>query len=970
MCRIAGIFDPSMPNLPQEIVRMRDAMKHGGPDDEGIYIDNELPLAFGHRRLSIIDLSSAGHQPMSDLNGDLQIIYNGEIYNYPELKRELISKGHQFKTQSDTEVILKAYIEWGINCFAKLNGMFAIAIFDKLKNELILARDHAGIKPLYFYHDAKSIYFSSEIRGFKAVSKVWDENPEWKIYLMAFGHLPEPVTTLKAVKPLPKGSYMVFNLKTLQFTAQKFNEFVFTNTITDLNEAKQLIRTSLEKAVERHLIADAPLGLFLSGGIDSSLLTLLTQPFKKDNLHTLSIVFDDERFSEKYYQDIIIQKTGARHKSFLVNESNFKESLPDVLKAMDQPSTDGINSYFICKYAKEYGLTAVLSGLGADELLGGYSSFQIAKKLKYTKYIPSFLFAAAELSNSDRYKKISYLQRKDGVGEYLLNRGIFSTKDIATLLDEDQNKVRNVLSNFKLDNDITKLESGNRTTYLETNLYMQNQLLKDTDYMSMWHAIEVRVPFLDKEFISAVYSIDNNLKFERHQGKFLLIEAFKDLLPREIWDRRKQGFTFPFEKWMKGIQPEKPNQKTLSIALTRFKQGNLQWSRYWAYVLTYDKLKIGESIAKIKNILFLNLTAFSQTGGIEKFNKCFLKALSDLENEGIIKSQAFSAYDTEADEKYYSNKNYTGFNKRKFTFTLRSIWYAEKYDIIVLGHINLAIIGYFIKLFNPTKRLLVMAHGIEVWNELPFFKRKVLKNADMILSVSNFTKAKLLSQHKIKQNKVTIFYNAIDPFFDKPLSFTKSEVLKSRYNIKSDDFVLFTLTRLSSIEKYKGYDLVINALPGLKKSIPNIKYILAGKADEIESNHIKSLAEELNLNGTLTLAGYIKDEELIDHYLTSDIFIMPSQKEGFGIVFIEALACGLPVIAGNKDGSVDALQNGKLGTLINPESISEISGSVMKLYSERNNNTIEQKLNLQRSAISTFGFKEYKQRLKGIITEN
>ena len=970
MCRIAGIFDPSLPNLSQEIVKMRDAMKHGGPDDEGIFIDDEFPLALGHRRLSIIDLSSAGHQPMSDAEGKLQITYNGEIYNYLEIKKELVAKGYQFKTQTDTEVILKSFIEWGTDCFAKFNGMFALAIFDKQKSELILARDHAGIKPLYVFHDKESFYFSSEIRGFKAVSKSWGENPEWKIFLMAFGHLPEPVSTLKDVEPLPKGSFMVYNLKSKQAVQKKYNQFVFSNTVTDLTEAKKLIKTSLEKAVERHLIADAPLGLFLSGGIDSSLLTLLVQPFKKENLHTLSIVFDDEKYSEKHHQDIIVKKTGAKHKSFLVNETNFQESLPDVLNAMDQPSTDGINSYFICKYAKEYGLTAVLSGLGADELLGGYPSFRLAEKLKYAKYIPSFLFAAAELIPNDKYKKISYLQRKDGVGKYLLNRGIFSPRGIATYLDEDFSTIKNVLNNFKLDEDISKLDSGNKMTYLESNLYMQNQLLKDTDYMSMWHSVEVRVPFLDKEFIKAVYSIDNNLKFGNRQGKFLLIEAFKDLLPREIWDRRKQGFTFPFERWMKRIQPESPNKKTLAIALTHFKQDKLQWSRYWAYILTYNKLILGDSIAKVKSVLFLNLTAFSQTGGIEKFNKCLLKALTDLENEGLIKSESYSAYDNESDEKYYSNKQYKGFNKKRFYFTLNAIWNAQRFDTVVLGHINLAIIGYFIKLFYTGKKLLVMAHGIEVWDELPYFKRSVLKKSDMILAVSNFTKTKLIAQHNIKQNKVTIFYNTIDPFFEKPVSYSKNELLKSRYTIKEDDFVLFTLTRLSGTEKYKGYSLVIKALPELKKIIPNIKYIIAGRADEAETNTIQSLSNELKLNDTLTLAGYIKEEELINHYTTSDVFIMPSQKEGFGIVFIEAMACGLPVIGGNKDGSVDALQEGKLGTLINPDSLSEISESILTSYNQRNNYNKEQKQNLQMMVYSTFGFDKYKERLKGILLEN
>lgn len=944
-------------------------MHRGGPDDAGIFVDPTLPLALGHRRLSIIDMSAAGHQPMSSDDAMVEIIFNGEIYNFIELREELKKSGYTFKTNSDTEVLIKAYQNWGLECFKQLNGMFALAIYDKSKREVILARDHAGIKPLYIYQDRSSIYFASEIRAFKAASKHFEENPDWKIFLMAFGHLPEPVTTLKNVEPLPKGTYRVINLDNLSYTTATYNKFTFTSSITNLEEAKHALRNSLEAAVKRHLISDAPIGLFLSGGIDSSLLTLLSAPYKKDSLHTLSIVFDDERFSEKYYQDIVIAKTGAKHKSFLVTEDAFREALPDVLQAMDQPSTDGINSYFICKYAKEYGLTAVLSGLGADELLGGYSSFQLASKVRMTRFVPSFVFAAASLSPKDKYKKISYLQRKDGIGEYLFNRGFFSTRDIAYYLDTDYKQVNEVLSSIKTVENTNEMEDGNRTSYLESNLYMQNQLLKDTDYMSMWHAIEVRVPFLDKEFIKTVYSIQNDIKFNHKQGKYLLIEAFRDLLPREIWDRQKQGFTFPFEKWMKGIQPEKPGNK-FSVAFNRFKKGELQWSRYWAFVLTHHTLNINETLIRPKKLLFLNLTAFSQTGGIEKFNRGFLKALNELESENIVISDSFSAYDTSENTLYYPTEKYKGFNKHRLKFVVSSVWNARHYDIIVLGHINMAVAGFLIKLIYPFKKLLVITHGIEVWSDLPFVKKSVLHNSNMILAVSNFTKSNLIAKHRIKQNKITIFYNTIDPYFEKPEDFSKPDYLGLRYGIRKSDYVLYTLTRLSSAEKYKGYDLVIQSLPEIKKSISNVKYILAGKADDKEFERITNMVKELDLQNEIILAGFLPDTELIDHYRLADLFIMPSQKEGFGIVFIEAMACGLEVIAGNKDGSVDALQGGKLGTLIDPENRNILIETVISKYNNLRQGSKEEKEKIQSQVIGTFGFERYKSRLKGILTEN
>ncbi len=588
MCRIAGIVSKSFSDDKEnQLLLMRDAMHRGGPDDAGIYIDKQFPIALAHRRLSIIDLSSAGHQPM--LSNDQQIIisFNGEIYNYIELRNELKNLGHVFKTETDTEVIIAGYIQWGTAVFAKLNGMFAIDIFDKNTQELILARDHAGIKPLYISLQENEIYFASEIRAFKALHHKFEEQKDWQIYFLLFGSLPEPITTLKGVKPLEKGCFMTVNLNTLKPQITRFNEFKYTSSIHTLSEAEKLVKETLNNAVKRHLIADAPIGLFLSGGIDSSLLTILSEPHLKEQLNTLSIVFDDEKFSEKKYQDIIIEQTGAKHQSFLVSEQNFNDSLPDILNAMDQPTTDGINSYFICKYAKEYGLTAVLSGLGADELFGGYNSFYNHKSVNFSKAIPSFALNLLNHLPKDKYKKLSFLAHKNIIGQYLFNRGFHGINETAKLLDTYTDEVLNCIANLENIYHTKNLSDFNNASYLETNIYMQNQLLKDTDCMSMWHAVEVRVPFLDKELMQLVYSIDSNIKFNAKQKKFLLVDTFKNVLPKAIWDRPKQGFTFPFENWMKNIHPL-TNKKMNNYAENQFKKGNYSWSRYWAYLLTQN----------------------------------------------------------------------------------------------------------------------------------------------------------------------------------------------------------------------------------------------------------------------------------------------------------------------------------------------------------------------------------------------
>lgn len=583
MCRIAGIYNPQSKNLQQEIISMRDSMFRGGPDDAGVDVHTTLPLALGHRRLSIIDLTQAGHQPMKD--EELTIIFNGEIYNYKELKSTLAHYGHQFKTNSDTEVILKAYRQWGIESFEQFNGMFALAIWDERTQQLILARDHAGIKPLYYYLDHKCIYFASEIRAFQHAEKEFEENHKWKTAFLTFGHLPEPVTTLKNVVPLEKGTAMIVDLPSLKFTKKTFFNWKLKGELRNEEEALALLKETLEQSVERHLISDAPIGLFLSGGIDSSLLTLIASKYEKERLQTLSIIFNEKEFSEDKYQQLIISKTNAKHQSFLVTKQIFNENLGDATAAMDQPTIDGINTYFISKYAKEYGLKAVLSGLGADELFGGYPSFFREKQMQYVKKMPAHFLHGLQHLPDHRLRKLSYARLNNTAAEYLLYRGIFTTAATANLLDTTEKQVEGDLFDISEHYPLNGLKEGNRVSWLETNFYMQNQLLKDSDFMSMWHGVEIRVPYLDKELMIMAGCIDAVIKFSKKKPKYLLVKPFENELPVEIWKRKKQGFTFPFEGWLKENEYTKPLSADEQKLYKLFKSRKLSWGRYWCALL-------------------------------------------------------------------------------------------------------------------------------------------------------------------------------------------------------------------------------------------------------------------------------------------------------------------------------------------------------------------------------------------------
>jgi asparagine synthase (glutamine-hydrolysing) len=583
MCRIAGAFIKDSKNLSDIVTNMCDAMKNGGPDDFGMYVDDEIPLALGHRRLSIIDLTNAGHQPMHSSDSRLILTFNGEIYNYLEIKEELKKIGYLFNTETDTEVILNSYLEWGIDSFEKFRGMYAIVIFDKESNKIILSRDHSGIKPLYYYMTDDSFIFSSEIRGIKTINSSFHVNEDWQTLFLAFGYIPEPYTTLENVFHLPKGRVFEFDLQKLVLLEKSNKKNIdYRKEIFDENIAKNQIENLLFNSVESHLVSDAPLGVFLSGGFDSSVLAMLATKIENQKLiNTISIDFDDVKFSEKLYQDLVVEKIGSSHHTFKVTKEHFTSCLPDILLAMDQPSIDAINSYFICKKANEIGLKVVMSGVGADEYFGGYRSFFQSKTVKLIRFIPKCVLLLFDFLPIRKYKRISYLHRKDLVGEYLFFRGIFSINEISRITKKSRKRVKNILKKIT----ICKIpeDSFDRAQLIETDLYMQNQLLRDLDCMSMWHGLEARVPFLDSNLIKMATKIDSRIKIKNGQKKYLLKEIYKDLLPVDIITRPKMGFTFPFKDWLKNYNSSLIyNDIEMERIRKDFNAGKISWSKYWA----------------------------------------------------------------------------------------------------------------------------------------------------------------------------------------------------------------------------------------------------------------------------------------------------------------------------------------------------------------------------------------------------
>lgn len=364
-----------------------------------------------------------------------------------------------------------------------------------------------------------------------------------------------------------------------------------------------------------------------------------------------------------------------------------------------------------------------------------------------------------------------------------------------------------------------------------------------------------------------------------------------------------------------------------------------------------------------KSIVFAYLSAFSFTGGLEKCNRNLLSILQEITllNSGSLK--AISSHDNKVDEQYLAAKNFKGFKGKRVPFLLHAIYTAFKSDVLIIGHINLAILGVVINFISKKTKIIVMAHGIEIWGNNQGIKKLLLKNCHQILCVSNYTKQQLLKNNNfINADKVKVIYNCLDKYIEPPVVLTQKKYVFERHSIPQNAVVLITVSRLSSAERYKGYTTVINALPLLLEKKLQVHYLICGKADEEEKKYVTALINEKKLQQQVTLVGFVAENELKDYYAAAEIFIMPSTGEGFGISLIEAAYFGKKVIAGNMDGSVDALQNGKFGKLVNPYQIQEIAEAITTYISEPSPN-----INLQNDVYQTFCYKTYKKRIEEIL---
>ena len=590
MCGICGEADFSKLRIRTEsLQRMCDVLSHRGPDDEGmVFIKGDrhsetahfrgLPswldgpeVGLGHRRLSIIDLSTAAHQPMSNEDGRIWIVFNGEIYNFQEIRERLVKKGHLFKSKSDTEVILHDYEECGVECLTHFRGMFAFAIWDSNLQRLFLARDRLGKKPLVYFQSDGHFAFASEIKALLQSPHVRKEVNDRAIdYYLTYQYVPSPDTIFEGIKKLPPAHYLLYHrdgsLRVERYWKLKFNAGVCNHI--DVRGLEDRIRRELEESVKLRMISDVPLGAFLSGGVDSSLIVGIMAKLSGNPVKTFSIGFDEKEFDELSYARLVSRYFGTDHHEFIV-KPNAVEILPRLVWHYNEPFADSsaIPSYYMAYLTKDF-VKVVLTGDAGDENFAGYRRYLFGQWISLVRRVPEKMrkevippcvraVASLHLRESKLNRLADFLQRltHDQEKNYLEQIRVFSAEERGSIYTEDfREEIKKIdsfdflLSKFRSSETDDFLE---RLLYVDINSYLPEDLLVKLDIATMANSLEARVPFLDHQFMEFIATIPPRLKLRGTVAKYILKHAFKDFLPSLIFKRKKMGFAVPVSRWFR-----------------------------------------------------------------------------------------------------------------------------------------------------------------------------------------------------------------------------------------------------------------------------------------------------------------------------------------------------------------------------------------------------------------------------------
>ncbi|MCT7460917.1 asparagine synthase (glutamine-hydrolyzing) [Aliarcobacter cryaerophilus] len=582
MCGIAGFCDFSKQLGKSDLINMTDILYRRGPNDSGysLYETDYSNIGLGHRRLSILDLSTHGHQPMKFEN--LEIAYNGEVYNFKEIRNELKLSGYNFESDSDTEVILKSFHKWGKNCVEKFRGMWAFAIYDTLKEELILCRDRMGVKPLYYYLDDNQILFASELKSFHHINSFKKkEDTQSLYYYFKYGYIPTPHTIFENTYKLEAGTFLIIDKnfdisKEVYWNPADFSYDGYKNISIPNNENKLInqLEEILTESFNLRMVSDVPVGMFLSGGIDSSLVTAILQKNSSTKLNTFTIGFNEKETNEAVWAKKVADYLGTNHTELYINPQDAFDNITKLPDMFDEPFADNssIPTFMVSELAKK-DVTVSLSADGGDELFGGYSNYQPTLKLhKILQNIPfglrKVLYSILNTNGIENFiTELKFLQNKPNVNDkYTKLKNSMLSNNILEIFDQSKSywseETLNKLFKFNVSNktiyetDLKYNDLLNLVFLYDQKTYMLDDILTKVDRATMFNSLEGREPFLDNKIVEFALSLPSKWKIKDGQNKYLLKQILYKYLPKDLIDRPKQGFGMPIQQWFrKDLKP-------------------------------------------------------------------------------------------------------------------------------------------------------------------------------------------------------------------------------------------------------------------------------------------------------------------------------------------------------------------------------------------------------------------------------
>jgi asparagine synthase (glutamine-hydrolysing) len=1003
-------------------------MIHRGPDDLGI--EAAGPATLGMRRLAIFDPAN-GHQPWLTPDRRFTLVFNGAIYNFEELKTELAS-GWRFRTHCDTEVLLAAYVKWGEGCLDRLRGMYAFAVWDAAEQSLFVARDPFGIKPLYYQKSGNRLAFASELNALQTAGPgSFDIDPASVAAYLGWFSVPSPRTIYRQAQTLHPGECATFRdgrlalRRAWSFTSIPRNIAVCRSKAEFTAE----LRARLENSIRAHVAADVPVGAFLSGGLDSAVVAGLMTKVTGAQLRTFSIGFNETVYSEAGPAAESARHFGADHRSIVLTGATVAADVEKFLGALDQPTGDGLNTYYVSEAARAGGVTVALSGLGGDELFGGYPSFRdvprLAAWIAWWRRLPRPVRRAVvkKLRGGDtrRRKLADFLSYAHDLGEVAaMQRRVFSEPRRRALLGP---AVKGVLDGLNplhpectaLNADLAGATGAETASGWELRTYMADLLLRDSDVMSMRHSLELRVPFVDRPLIEWLWRQKPEYRFTPGRPKGALFDAVSDLLPPGLMERKKQGFSLPMALWMR--QELRPfleeTFSNSSLAKTNFlERGPVQsswrtfldstdtrhWSRVWSLAVLVAfvnrrlpaakapapravEVRTGpagtpppiaspagvvqqpasapakdsvvaardpvvatndSAVAPARPEVALHRKAraavkftqpgtllivpeiFLSSGGIQRILQLYLRALCELGAESGRPVKLVALNDSmldSADVRRCTGDRLADWavcngDKRRFLKEVMRL--SRGCDRIVCGHVAQLPVAWTATRVRPSQKYFLIAHGLEVWRSFTLSEKFALRGAEKVFCVSDYTRSEVLARAPVKAARAVVLPNGLDPTF--PISAGRP--------LAECPPVIVAISRLTQDDRYKGIDLLIQAMPAVLAQLPGAQLRIIGRGDDMP--RLQTLARGLGvMSQGVEMLGFVSDKDLGNELKHCRVFALPSSREGFGLVYLEAMAHGRPCL-GARAAAAPEVITAETGVLTEPDSVESVAAGLIQ----------------------------------------